>query len=181
MSIEPGTYRLGPQNGTLSVRTGRRGAVAKAGHDLLIEVSAWGATVELAADLAQSVLELEADPNSLQVREGTGGLKALGEDDRHGINETIVKKVLKGNEIVFRSRSVEAEGRGRLTVAGDLELAGGINPITFELQLGDGGQVSGRATVTQSAWGMKPYTAMLGALKVADDVEVSVDGTLSRV
>jgi polyisoprenoid-binding protein YceI len=181
MSIEPGTYRLGPQDATLSVRTGRRGAVAKAGHDLLIEVSAWGATVELAADIRQSVFELEADPNSLQVREGTGGIKALGEDDRQGINETIIKKVLKGNEIVFRSRSVDPKDNGRLVVEGDLELAGGINPITFELQLSDGEQVSGRATVAQSAWGMKPYTAMLGALKVADDVEVSVDGTLSRV
>ena len=77
MSIEPGTYRLGPQVATLSVRTGRRGAVAKAGHDLLIEVSAWGATVEIAAELRQSVFELEADPNSLQVRDGTGGFSGL--------------------------------------------------------------------------------------------------------
>ena len=50
MSIEPGTYTLGPENGTLSVHTGRSGAAAKAGHDLLIEVDAWGATVEIGAD-----------------------------------------------------------------------------------------------------------------------------------
>jgi polyisoprenoid-binding protein YceI len=181
MPIKPGTYRLGPENATLSVCTGRRGAIARVGHDLRIEVTRWGATVDIAADLRQSVFELEADPNSLKVREGTGGIQALGEDDREGINETIVKKVLKGNEIVFRSRSADAKADGRLIVEGDLELAGGINPITFELQLSDDGHVGGRATVTQSAWGMKPYTAMLGALKVADEVEVSIHGALSPV
>jgi len=30
--------------------------------------------------------------------------------------------------------------------------------------------------VTQSAFGMKPYSALFGALKVADDVEVEIDG-----
>jgi polyisoprenoid-binding protein YceI len=179
MSIEPGTYALGPENATLSVRTGRRGAIAKVGHDLRIEVTTWGATVEIAADPAQSVLELEADSNSLQVREGTGGIQSLGDDDRAGINATIVKEVLRGTAIVFRSRSVEPKGDGRLSVEGDLELAGGINPVTFELTLGDDGQVSASAVVKQSAWGMKPYTTLFGTLKVADDVEVSLDGLLS--
>jgi polyisoprenoid-binding protein YceI len=179
MSIEPGTYALGPQNATLSVRTGRKGAIAKVGHDLLIEVTAWGATVEIAADPAPSVLELDADSNSLQVREGTGGIQSLSDDDRAGINETIGKEVLKGTAIVFRSRAVEATGDGRFSVAGDLELAGGINPVAFELKLGDDGHVSASAVVKQSAWGMKPYTTLFGTLKVADDVEVSLDGKLS--
>ena len=39
MSLQAGTYRLGPEDGTLRVRTGRSGAAAKAGHDLLIEVT----------------------------------------------------------------------------------------------------------------------------------------------
>ncbi len=181
MTIEPGTYRLGPENGTLSVRTSRRGAISKVGHDLLIEVTAWGATVEIAVDLRQSVLELEADPNSLRVKEGTGGIQALSKDDRTGINERIAKQILKGMEIVFRSRSVKPGGDGRWTVEGDLELAGGANPVTFELRVSDDGHVNAVATVTQSGWGIKPYTTMLGALKVADDVEVSVDASLSRV
>ena len=45
MSLQTGTYRLGPDDGTLSVRTGRTGAAAKAGHDLLIHVTAWEATL----------------------------------------------------------------------------------------------------------------------------------------
>jgi polyisoprenoid-binding protein YceI len=178
MSIEPGTYSLGPQNGTLSVRTGRRGAIAKVGHDLLIEVGAWGATVQLAEELSQSVLELEADSTSLRVRDGTGGIQRLGEDERSSIDGTIVQEVLKGTEIVFRSRSVEPGSNGQLNVEGDLELAGGINPVTFALNLGDDGHVTASAVLTQSAWGMKPYTTLFGTLKVADEVNVFVDGTL---
>src|SRR5438270_5078942 len=129
MAIEPGTYAVGPNDGTLTVRTGRRGAIAKAGHDLLIEVGRWGATVQLAADPSQSVLELTADSNSLQVREGTGGIQALGDEDRAGIEQTIEQEVLKGTAITFRSTSVRAAGEGRLSVEGDLELAGGNNPL----------------------------------------------------
>ena len=50
MSIPTGTYKLGPGNGTLSVRTGRVGAAAKAGHDLLLHVTVWQATLEVGED-----------------------------------------------------------------------------------------------------------------------------------
>jgi polyisoprenoid-binding protein YceI len=181
MSIEPGTYSLGPQNGTLSVRTGRRGAIAKAGHDLVIEVDGWGATVEIGADPEQIVLELTVDSNSLQVRDGTGGLKPLDEDDRSNISQTIIEEVLKGTPIAFRSSAVQVRGDGRLHVQGDLELFGGINPIEFDLNLEDDKHVTGRAVLKQSAWGVKPYTALFGTLKVADEVEVVIDGRLTSV
>ncbi len=179
MSIEPGTYALGPQSGTLSVRTGRRGAAAKAGHDLLIEVEDWSATVQIAGDAQQTVLELTADSGSLRVREGSGGIQSLGEDDRSGIDKTIVKDVLKGTTIAFRSRSAQSGGDGRLSVEGDLELAGESNPVAFDLNVSDDGHIAGSAAVKQTAWGMKPYTALFGTLKVADEVEVIIDGRLT--
>jgi polyisoprenoid-binding protein YceI len=181
MSIEPGTYALGPQGATLSVRTGRSGAIARVGHDLLIEVGAWGATVEIAADPTRTVIELTADSGSLRVREGSGGMQALGDDDRSGIEETIVKEVLRGTAIVFRSRAVQSDGEGRLRVEGDLELAGGINPVGFELNLADDGHVTASTVVKQTAWGMKPYSTLFGTLKVADEVEVFLDGRLTSV
>ncbi len=181
MSIEPGTYRLGPEHATLSVRTARRGAAAKAGHDLLIEVGAWGATVQLMADPQATVLELTADPNSLRVREGSGGMQSLREDDKANIEQTIEDEVLRGLEIVFRSRSVESAGDRKLNVKGDLELAGGINPIEFEMTVQEDGQVTATTVVKQTQWGMKPYSALFGTLKVADEVEVFIDGRLSPV
>lgn len=181
MTITPGTYRLGPDTGTLSIKTGRTGAIAKAGHDLLIEVGAWGATVEIAADIEASVLELNADSTSLLVREGTGGMKALDDDDKTGIARTIDEEVLKGTPIVFRSRSVRSSPEGRLRVEGDLELGGGVHGIDFDLLTGEAGHLSGSAVVKQTLWGLKPYTALFGTLKVADEVQILFDARLVAV
>ncbi len=178
MTIEPGTYELGPQNGTLMVRTGKGGAASKAGHNLLIRVERWSATVQLAADEAQSTMSLSADSQSFTVLEGTGGVKGLSEDDKRGIVKTINKEVLKGTPIEFRSTAVRPDGGGRYHVTGDLKLSGSTNLIAFDVQLGDGGQVTGSATVTQTQWGMKPYTALFGALRVADEVNISIDARI---
>ena len=55
---------------------------------------------------------------------------------------------------------------------GELTLVGTTRPIAFDLAVGDDGALSATAIVTQTRWGMKPYSALFGALKVLDDVEV---------
>jgi len=177
MTVAPGRYTLGPEGGTLLVKTGRTGAAAMAGHDLVIEVAAWHATVEVAGDPAQSSVSLDVDATSLHVRQGTGGMQALGDDDKEDIRKTIDDDVLKTLPIEFRSSSVEADG-SRWSVRGDLTLVGTAAPISFELELGDDGAIEGGAVVKQSNWGIKPYSALFGALKVADEVAVSIDGKL---
>jgi polyisoprenoid-binding protein YceI len=178
MALRPGTYTLGPEHGTLSVRTGRTGAAAKAGHDLLVEVTAWQATLEVGEDPAQSSVVLDADATSLRVREGTGGMQALGDDDRANIDQTIDEEVLQGHPIEFRSTAVEhaPDGAG-LSVQGELMLAGTTRPIAFDVALGEGGALSGSTVVKQTDWGIALYSTLFGALKVADDVEVVFDIT----
>ncbi|NUR76965.1 MAG: YceI family protein [Thermoleophilia bacterium] len=171
MRLPPGTYELGPDNATLSVRTGRTGAVAKAGHDLLLDVTAWRATLEVGEDSAPTGLTLEADATSLRVREGTGGLQALDDDDRSSIEQTIDEEVLLRRGIEFRSTSLRAEG-DRIAVDGELTLAGATRPIAFEIAVDGDGTLSGSTVLAQSQWGITPYSTLFGALKVADDVRV---------
>jgi hypothetical protein len=167
------SQEFGPDNATLTVRTSRTGAAAKAGHDLLIEVTSWSATFDMAAE---PQLALSADPRSLRVREGTGGMQSLDDDDRAGIEQTIDEEVLRGTPIEFRSTCVgEGADGGPVSVEGELELAGQRRPLSFELAAGEDGRLTATATVTQSEWGMKPYSALFGTLKVADDVEVEVE------
>jgi hypothetical protein len=161
---------FGPENARLTVRTARRGAASKAGHDLLIEVTSWSATLDPEADPA---LTLSADSRSLRVLEGTGGIQALDDDDRAGIKQTIDDEVLEGTPIEIRSTRLEAGDPIR--VEGELELRGERRPIAFELAAGADGRLTGTAVVRQSEWGMKPYSALFGTLKVADEVEVAVD------
>jgi len=95
---------FGPDNARLTVRTERTGAAAKAGHDLLIEVTSWSATLDVEADPA---LTLSVDPRSLRVLEGSGGMQALGDDDKANIQETVDDEVLKRQSITFRSTAVQ--------------------------------------------------------------------------
>jgi hypothetical protein len=88
MALPPGTYTLGPDDGTLSVRTGRTGAAAMAGHNLLIHVTAWQATLTVADEMAASTLELTVDSTSLRVIEGSGGVQALDDDNKAEIQKT---------------------------------------------------------------------------------------------
>jgi hypothetical protein len=147
-----------------------------AGHDLVIEVTAWSATLEVGDDSNPSSLGLNADAGSLRVREGTGGVHALGDDDRAEIERTIDDQVLLGQPIEFRSRAIEAAEDGRLRVAGDLKLAGREHPLEFELEVEPDGRIAGTAVVKQTDWGVKPYSALFGALKVKDEAEVEASG-----
>jgi len=176
MPIQPGTHRFGPENATLRVRTSRRGAAAKAGHDLVIEVTSWHATLEVPEDMRQVRLELEADGDSLRVREGTGGIQPLKEDDKDEIRRTIDEQVLNARRIEFRSTSAEAaEGGRRLRVRGDLEIVGRTHPVEFELMLGPDDRITGTTTIKQTDWGIEPYSGLFGALKLVDEVEVDVE------
>jgi polyisoprenoid-binding protein YceI len=169
--FETGTHRFGPDNATLMVHTKRGGAAAKAGHDLLMHVTAWEATLTVGDE---SSLELSADASSLRVQRGTGGMQALGEDDKANIHQTIDDEVLQRRDIAFRSTRVEQAG-DRLEVSGDLTLAGATRPISFSIVPGADGALDARVVIKQSDWGMKPYSALFGALKVLDEVEVELD------
>jgi polyisoprenoid-binding protein YceI len=166
------SQNFGQDNGSLKIRTRRTGGAAKAGHDLMIEVESWQATLDLQS---QPALTLTADSRSLRVLEGSGGIKSLTEGDKADIKKTIDKEVLKGCAIEFRSSEVHEGAGGGLSVRGELSLNGKQAPVTFDLAVGDDGRVSGSATVAQTAFGMKPYSALFGALKVADEIAIEID------
>jgi polyisoprenoid-binding protein YceI len=171
--IEPGNHKLGPPDATLQVKTGKHGAAAMAGHNLVIEVTSWEAALDVGEAPGQITFELNADPGSLRVREGSGGAQTLGKDDQAKIDQTIAAEVLTGDAIEFRSTGVEASEAGqRLSVHGELTLQGSSRPISFELNVGPEARITGSATLKQSDWGMKPYSALFGTLKVDDELEV---------
>jgi polyisoprenoid-binding protein YceI len=168
---------FGPDNATLRIRTGRTGGAAKAGHDLVIELDSWQASFD---PDAQPAMTLTADSRSCRVVEGSGGLKSLTESDKADIKKTIDKDVLKGCAITFRSTAVEPIADGsRVKVEGELELGGKRRPVGFEVTT-QGGRLTGSATVKQTEFGIKPYSALFGALKVADEVQVEVDADVNQ-
>ncbi|MFI0409958.1 YceI family protein [Actinomadura sp. 3N508] len=174
MAVREGTYELGPDDGTLLVRTGRSGLGRRAGHDLTIEATRWTAAVEAREPLDASSVKVTVELDGLKVREGTGGVKPLTGQDRAEIEKTL-REVLAARsypEIVFTSAAI-----GEDVIEGDLAIMGRVKPVRVKAAL-EGGRVRGGVTVTQSRWGVKPYSAFFGALRLADDVEIEFDITL---
>jgi polyisoprenoid-binding protein YceI len=176
MALAPGTHTLGPDSGTIEVRTYREGIAQKVGHDLIIDVGSWTGTVETTPEGAPSAFTLELETTSLAVRDGHNGVKPLSEKDRNDIKDNINKKVLQRQPVSFQSDAVE--NAGGITVRGRLTIVGNERPVSLELTLGDDGRLTGTLPVVQSEWGITPYKALMGALKVRDEVEIVLDVAL---
>jgi polyisoprenoid-binding protein YceI len=176
MGIADGSYTLGPGSGQLLIRTSRTGLGARAGHDLTIEVTRWQAEVTVdSSDVARSSVNVEADAGSFEVRKGTGGVKPLTDADRAEIKKTIREKILDTGQhpaITFRSTRV-AGTPGSFSIDGDLTITDRTQPVTVHGQLADD-RVQVSVAVVQSRWGIRPYTAFFGALKLSDEVTVEL-------
>ncbi|MCQ4082310.1 YceI family protein [Streptomyces sp. RB6PN25] len=178
MTLTDGRYRIGSSIGSLRVKTSRAGLGRKAGHDLTIEATHWSgdATVVL-SDPAKCSVTVTVETASLEVREGTGGLKPLTDGDRAEIKRTLQGKALLDTaehpSITFRSTRITGTLQS-FDITGDLTIKGRTHPVTVHGQAGDG-RLRGAATILQSTWGIKPYTAFLGALRLADEVRIEFD------
>jgi polyisoprenoid-binding protein YceI len=174
MSIQSGTHKIGPENGSLKIKTGREGAASKAGHNLVLEATSWDGTLELGDSPS---VKLTVDPGSIEVREGEGGAKPLDDGDKADIKKSMKDKVLGSSQISFESSDVKVDN-GSMNVSGNLSVAGSSNSISVPLTVNDDGTVSGSVTLSQSDYGIKQFKALMGALKVSDSVEVLIEAKL---
>jgi polyisoprenoid-binding protein YceI len=163
----------GPDTATLEVLTFREGVLAAAAHDLLLQVTAF----EIAVDPATRGVEARADARSLRVasalRDGRRLPGALSAADVREIERTIVTAVLPAArfpEIRFVSSEVAPQGDG-FTVRGTLSLAGARRELTVPVRRVEG-RLVGEVALHQPDFGIRPYRAMLGALKVKAGVVV---------
>jgi polyisoprenoid-binding protein YceI len=181
MAVLAGRHELGPDQGRILLRTFRDGLAAQAGHDLTIEATRWSGVLDVNADLRPAGLDVRVDMSSLVVRDGTGGLKPLSDRDRREIAAT-ARKVLAADrhpEAVFAAAGFEpAAGEGG-EISGTLTIRGQERPVRMRVSQTGAGRYHAEAQVVQSEYGIKPYTAFLGALRVRDAVDVAVDLDLS--
>jgi polyisoprenoid-binding protein YceI len=176
MSLGPGAHEIGPPSATLRLRTYRQGLAAKAGHDLVLEATVWYGHV-VVPDEPDGVpsVTVEVDLRSLQVVQGSGGVKPLTEGDKEEIRRTMQKPLRTADYPMAMFRSTEVRRAGdQATLQGELSLAGQTHPVEFQVHGEEGGTVTAHAEIVQSRWGIKPYTGLLGALKLRDAVDVDV-------
>ena len=171
-----GVWSLDPSNGELLVRTGVAGFGARMGHRLTIAMRQWQATVKW-SDGEPVAAQLTVDVNSLEVLRGEGGLTPLSGPEKILVRSNALRQLAaeRHPEIRFDADTIDKSRDGyRLT--GTLQIRGKTRAQVIALRtddLGDAWRLSTEAVVRQSEFGVKPYSLLMGSLKVADDVTVA--------
>jgi polyisoprenoid-binding protein YceI len=185
MAVHAGRHELGPDNGRIVLRTFRDGLAAQAGHDLTIEATRWSGVLTINDDLTPAGLDVRIDMGALVVRDGTGGIKALTDRDRREIAVT-ARKVLGSDRYpeatftaaTFKPTDADAAGNGGV-ISGTFTLRGAARPLEVRVTSTGPDRYHAETTVVQTDYGIKPYTGFLGALRVRDAVDVTVEVDLS--
>lgn len=169
-------WTLNGSDGELLLRTGVTGRAAKMGHRLTIAMQHWQATVQW-AEGEPARAELTVDVGSLQVLHGEGGVKALSGPEKALVRSNTLKSLDANHfpRISFRAESIEKRPDG-YRLSGTLQVRGKERPQEIELctaDLGDTWRMSTETVVRQSDFGVKPYSLLMGSLKVANEVSVS--------
>src|SRR6476620_712212 len=180
--VAAGDYRFGADTGRLLIRTYRTGLGSRAGHDLTIEVTVWHGTAAVGADAAAPSVALRIDADSFEIREGRGGIKPFTDADRADIRKTIrgLLDPARYPSITFASSGLRGLQRD-LSVEGGLTIRTATHPVLARGSIDESSgkpQLRATAQVVQSEWGIKPYSAFFGALKLRDTVDIDVDATL---
>jgi polyisoprenoid-binding protein YceI len=182
MTVPEGRLTLGPSNAQLMIHTGREGFAAKVGHDLTIEVARWSAEVDVrGGDLAAATVTAWVDLESLAILDGTGGAKPLTDSDRREIEATARNLLTERGPAVatFSSTWATPAGRGG-TMDGQVSLHGVTDAVHLQVTERGAGRYVASTTVRQSTFGIKPYSAFMGALKVRDEVTVEISFDLAE-
>ena len=172
---------INPEHGTLTLHTAVAGAAARMGHNLVIVIDDWSLGVELAGDDV-TALALRADLTSLRVESGSGGVKPVGDGDRRTIRDNALKSLHADRhpEVTFVAEELTRAGSD-LHATGALTINGTHQRLTATAALDmSAGRITARCSVPvrQSDFGVRPYSAMLGRLKVADEVQVELEVTV---
>lgn len=157
------------------IYTFKEGLLSKLAHDLRLtlarfEISARG--TEVSARFEAGSLVVDGAMKGGKLERGD-----LSESDRKKIRETLQGDVLHTRdhaEARFVGRSASREPP--FTLEGDLTLCGVTRPLSLMLLVRDE-RLVGEVEIVPSLWGIKPFRALGGTLRVQDRVVVRVDAS----
>lgn len=172
-------YRILPES-RFEVRTGTAGLLSGLGDAHVIRADTVEGTVRFAPGrVAASSVEVEVPAEGLRVE------TPVDPDDRAEIREAMLTEVLRAGEhptIRFRSTAVEPAGDS-LRIRAELTLAGTTRPVSLTLAYRSAvGRVWAWGTfrIRQTDFGIEPYSAGLGTVKVSDEVRFYVEAVAER-
>ena len=185
MTPEPATdlerYRLVSEKSKFTVQAFAEGLFSAFGHDPVINIQEFAGQVEFVpGTFANASLRITVNPNSLTVGD------EVKEKDRAEIQQTMRDAVLETSkypEIVFTSSNISVnrlgEGRCRIRIIGDLTMHGATQKalwISAEATLSeDSLRAQGNFSLKQTDFGIKPYSAVGGTIKLKNELKFLFD------
>ncbi|MEZ4320129.1 MAG: hypothetical protein R3F61_21800 [Myxococcota bacterium] len=160
-------------DGTCEIFTYKAGLLAAVGHDLKLRCTRFSLTLE------DGAVHGDFDGTALEVvgamRDGTLHPETLSEKDKRDILDNIRNGVFKRHDqqrIHFGCDDLDGddevlEGDGILTIPPN------EHRIAFEVQVHDDEAVC-EVTLHQPDWGISPFKALMGTLKIQPDVRVRI-------
>ena len=175
-SVTGTVWTLDASHGELLVGTGVTGRAARMGHRLTIAMRRWQATAGWAGSEPHTA-ELRVDVESFEVLRGEGGVKALSGPEKALVRSNALRSLGAGRfpQICFTAETIAKTVDG-YQLTGQLQIHGTTQERAINLRtedLGDSWRMSTEAKVRQSDFGVKPYSLLMGSVKVTDEVTVS--------
>jgi polyisoprenoid-binding protein YceI len=184
-------YEVVAQDSLLTILVFRGGALAKAGHNHVIASHALHGTLYVPADLARTtfdisvpVAELTVDEASLRAKENEADFPPdVPDSAKDGTRKNMLGAALLDAEhhpeIVLRSLALEAapgpsapgEWQARVEVTARDRASTVTVPVHYE-QHADEIVLSGDFPLKQTDLGLTPFSALLGALQVVDEMKI---------
>jgi hypothetical protein len=147
------------------------GLLSRLGHDLRLRLDRFEVEVD------GSQLLGRFDPKTLHVdtamRDGVPRPGELSDKDRREIEKNIADRVLqvaKYPEVRFEGDVISSEASD-VRVSGTLTLMGHSESMALEVHRRSG-LLEAETTLIPSRWGIKPYKALMGALRIQDRVGI---------
>jgi polyisoprenoid-binding protein YceI len=166
-------YQIVSQDSLLTILVYRGGALASAGHNHVIASHDLSGTIYVPAAILESSFEVHVPVDTLTVDE---------EGTRHNMLGAALLDAQHNPEIVLRAVQLERAGEAtaesaevlvhvQSTVRGQLRTF--TAPVRYRLTRDGTLEASGEFPLRQSDLGLTPFSAMLGALQVQDEMRVS--------
>ncbi len=191
---EPGNYEVLKSESEIRVLVYRGGLFGIFGHNHVISTNDIDGLIVIAGDPAASSVELtipvesfEVDNEALRVEEGDAFKSRVSDKDKHGTQENMLgARILDASNfsnITIRSSTWSGE-LPAIVVTAVFTVRDQTNALVFSASVTSSGElimISGSFTVTHAQLGLKPFTAVLGGLRVRDEMEIKFRISAARV
>lgn len=182
-SVSDTSWILDASDGELTIRTGVTGRAARLGHRLTIAMTRWQACVDW-AEAEPATAELVVEVDSFDVLRGTGGVKVLSGPEKALVRSNALRSLNASRfpNISFTTDAIHQTKNG-YRMSGPLQIQGKSRKHVVDLRtedLGGAWRMSAESVVCQADYGIKPYSLMMGALRVSADVVVSFNAVRTK-